>query len=351
MKELLLPEPDTAIAEREPAVRVVAPARLHLGFLDPGASLGRRFGSLGLTVNGLETAIELGAASGAQTVVGDGADPADIDRAAAWLHTMQRHTGQREPLRLTLVRSLAPHSGLGSGTQLALAIGRAFAQWHGLPLATPQIAQWLGRGKRSGIGIAGFDHGGLLVDGGPDANGLPGAVLARVALPATWRIVVVQDTACRGLSGHAEADAIAALPPLPRGAAADLCHHVLMRVLPGAAAADFASFAAGVTHIQRVLGAHFAAAQGGMFTSAAVGRLIEALGDHAVLVETSPAAIGQSSWGPTGFAFLPSQAHAEAVLAAAREAGLIAPSLGVRIVSGRNSGAAVIDRRAAPRGR
>jgi len=29
-----------------------APARLHLGFLDPGGSLGRRFGSLGLVIGG-----------------------------------------------------------------------------------------------------------------------------------------------------------------------------------------------------------------------------------------------------------------------------------------------------------
>jgi predicted sugar kinase len=33
------------------------------------------------------------------------------------------------------------------------------------------------------------------------------------------------------------------------------------------------------------------------------------------------AAIGQSSWGPTGFAIVASQARAEALLAAARAAG------------------------------
>jgi predicted sugar kinase len=53
------------------------------------------------------------------------------------------------------------------------------------------------------------------------------------------------------------------------------------------------------------------------------------------------AAIGQSSWGPTGFAILPSQARAEAVLAAAQEAGQMDERLTLRIVSGRNHPALV----------
>ena len=40
--------PMGAIVSRPSAqVRVAAPARLHLGFLDPAATLGRRFGSVG----------------------------------------------------------------------------------------------------------------------------------------------------------------------------------------------------------------------------------------------------------------------------------------------------------------
>jgi len=39
-----------------------APGRLHLGFLDPSGSLGRRFGSIGLVVDGFETEVELSAA-------------------------------------------------------------------------------------------------------------------------------------------------------------------------------------------------------------------------------------------------------------------------------------------------
>lgn len=352
------------LIDREASVMVRAPGRLHLGFLDPSGSLGRRFGSLGLVVDGYETQVELGASSVEQVAASGRAEGAEVGRAAAYLRLLQGHTGRREPLQLKLRRVLPAHAGFGSGTQLALAIARAFAQWHRLELDTPTLAGWLGRGLRSGIGVAGFDQGGLLVDGGPRADGGPATVLSRIPLPAAWRVLVVQDNAHQGLSGADERQAIASLSPLPRALAADICHQVLMRVLPGAAGAEFAPFAAGITRIQQMLGEHFAAAQGGAaFTSPAVGRLVEWIGEASRCADaefrepvaerggvqaTEPgAAIGQSSWGPTGFVILPSQARAEAMIDAARAAKVVAASLTLRIVAGRNIGASVIDRRVA----
>ena len=271
--------PEAVLADAPPTVTLRAPGRLHLGFLDPAGSLGRRFGSLGLVVNGFETEVELGASPSEYVSATGLAEHAEVERATVYLHLLQRHSGRREPLRLRLVRVLPAHAGFGSGTQLALAVGRAFAHWHRLDVSTLTLAQWLGRGVRSGIGIAGFDHGGLLVDGGPGADGAPASVLSRIPLPAAWRVLVVQDSAHQGLSGADERDAIATLAPLPQAQAADICHQVLMRVLPGAARAEFAPFAAGISRIQQVLGEHFAPAQGGSaFTSAAVGRLIEWIG-------------------------------------------------------------------------
>lgn len=335
-------EPRTASSQRK--VTVHAPGRLHLGFLDPGGSLGRHFGSVGLVVDGFETQLVLSGAVRDEVTAATPAAQAEIDRAGTHLRTLQRHTGLAAPLHLRLEQVLPAHAGFGSGTQLALAVGRAFARWHGLDVPSATLACWLGRGLRSGVGIGGFDHGGLLVDGGPGADGAPAPVLSRVALPEAWRVLVVQDGAHQGLSGIDEKQAIASLPTLPQAIAADICHQVLMRVLPGAACADFAAFAAGINRIQQQLGAHFAPAQGGQpYTSAVVGRLVRWIGDVAGDGDAPVrgAAIGQSSWGPTGFAILPSQQQAEVVVEAARAAGLFVPPLALRIVSGRNRGAAV----------
>ena len=330
-------------SETDAVVSVDAPARLHLGFLDPSASLGRRFGSIGLVIDGPATQIEIGAADVDAVLATTPAAQAELARATACLRCLREHTGRRARLQLRLRQVLPPHAGLGSGTQLALAIGAAFARWHDLDVNSATLASWLGRGLRSGVGIAGFDHGGLLVDGGPGVDGRPAPLLSRIDLPAAWRIVLVQDPRAQGLSGGDEKQALALLPPLAQSAAAEICHEVLMRILPGAALGEFTAFAGGVTQVQRVLGEHFAPAQQGRaFTSAAVGRLVQWLGGHQT---TARAAIGQSSWGPTGFAILPSQASAEALLLAARAAGVIDPALDVRIVAARNHGALLRDTR------
>jgi beta-RFAP synthase len=341
-------------------VWVEAPARLHLGFLDPAGSLGRSFGSLGLTVSAPVTRLGLSAATGAVNQVSAGAPqvPAgDLQRAERHLAELQRRSGRLQRLALQLDCTLAPHAGLGSGTQLALAVGRAFARWHGLDLPTATLAAWLGRGLRSGVGIAGFDQGGLLLDGGPlptdplnPGDTRPAPLLARLPLPPAWRVLLVGDPMCRGLSGSAERSALAALAPLPQSAAAAICHETLMRVLPGAAGAGFAATAEGLTRIQQILGGHFAPAQGGdLFVSPAVGRLLRWIADRAAQPDEGlrpderGAGIGQSSWGPTGFALLPSAARAHRLLDEARAAGVIDPGLTLHVAEPLNRGARVVE--------
>lgn len=332
----MTPPASLSLPQRAGAVTVRAPGRLHLGFLDPSATLGRRYGSLGLVVEGFETMVELQRADSAGFSAGDAAAAAERERALAHLATLQAATGRDEPLRLRLARVLPAHAGFGSGTQLALAIGRAFAALHDLELPTAAIAGLLGRGLRSGVGIAGFDAGGLLLDGGPSDDGRPAPLLARLALPEDWRVLLVLDPAQRGLAGEDEKTAIATLPAFAQADAAAVCHEVLMRVLPGAASGDFAAFAAGLTHVQELVGGHFAPAQGGsIYASPRVERLCR------FVAAQGPAATGQSSWGPTGFAILPSQAEAERRLAAARAAGLADAPLQTAIVAARNAGASV----------
>jgi beta-ribofuranosylaminobenzene 5'-phosphate synthase len=317
-------------------VRVAAPARLHLGFLDPGASLGRRFGSLGLVIEGFDTVLSLQAASADRAQAAGPREQQALPRAQAALAALRQATGLQAPLQLRLEQVPPAHAGFGTGTQLALAVGRAFATLHGLVLDTPALARITGRGLRSGVGVAGFDAGGLLVDAGPGAAGGPAPLIARVDLPAAWRVLLVLDPRVQGLHGDAERAALATLAPLSQAHAAALCHDTLMRVLPGAIDADFAAFAAGLNHMQALLGEHFAPAQpGGAYTSPAVGRLLGAL------AQVLPAAVGQSSWGPTGFAVVPTADGLDAWLARARSEGLADPALELRLVQPRGRGAVV----------
>ena len=326
----------TAMSARSLArVRVVAPARLHLGFLDPAATLGRRFGSVGLVLDGRDTVVEIGCADTDRFEAFGGGDAA-LARAVEHLRTLRAATRCMAPVRLGLRAAAPMHAGLGSGTQLALAVGTAFSRLFDLGLGSRALAVILGRGARSGVGIAGFDQGGLLLDGGPRADGSPAALLCRLALPAPWRVIVALDPRVRGLSGADEKAALATLAPLPHIVSAEICHEVLMRVLPGAAGAEFEPFAAGVSRIQRLLGDHFSPAQQGRrFTSAAVARLMDWIGAHAT------AGIGQSSWGSAGFAIVRGAEDARLALAAARAAGVLDTALEVDVATARNRGASI----------
>src|SRR4029077_1856488 len=114
------------IADVPAAVRVCAPGRLHLGFLDPSGSLGRRFGSVGLVIDGFESEIVISSASEDAVIADTPAARAELDRMVACLQRLREHTGRRDRLVLRLRRALPAHAGFGSGTQLALAVGRAF---------------------------------------------------------------------------------------------------------------------------------------------------------------------------------------------------------------------------------
>jgi predicted sugar kinase len=84
----------------------------------------------------------------------------------------------------------------------------------------------------------------------------------------------------------------------------EICRLVLTQALPAAAEADLPHFAAAITSVQERLGDYFAPAQGGRFTSP---RVTQAL---AALRRLGSPGVGQSSWGPTGFAFARDEAEA-----------------------------------------
>ena len=308
-------------------VVVCAPCRLHLGFLDLEGGLGRRFGGLGLGLDGPATRLRLGRA---ETLRVDGEE---AERARAHLLAICKAHGRSPAFRLSIEKAIPAHAGLGSGTQLALAIGKAFSLMEGLNLATPEIAATLGRGRRSGIGVGVFDAGGLVLDGGRGPRTRVPPVIAALPFPQTWRILLIFDPAAHGVHGAQEKAAFQDLPPFPAETAAHLCRIALMQALPAAAEADFPAFGGAIAEIQAVMGRHFAAAQGGEpYTSKRVGRVLNWLAAHHVQ------GIGQSSWGPTGFAFLPDASAARDVLENLRREDLTG-TLTLQIASARNRGA------------
>lgn len=310
------------------SVQATAPARLHLGFLDLNGSLGRRFGSIGLALDRPQTRVVVRRANN------HAADGPDSDRALRFLarYSPKSNGGA---YAVTVEEAIPAHAGLGSGTQMALAIGAAIASLEGQALTPYGLAQLGERGARSGIGLAAFVEGGFLVDGGKSESDRAPPLTLRADFPEAWRVLLILDHARSGVSGEAETAAFRALPPFPEAAAGHICRLVLMKLVPGLKEADLEAFGEALTEIQSVVGAHFALAQGGSpWSSPAVGRLAKRMG------ALGATGIGQSSWGPTGFAVVDGHAAAERLYhSLVGEAK--ADGLDIVIAKGRNTGARI----------
>jgi beta-RFAP synthase len=247
---------------------------------------------------------------------------------------MCQYLAVRDHHAVEIEDAIPAHAGLGSGTQLALAVAMATRGLHGLPADLRGDAERLGRGARSGIGIGLFQTGGFVVDGGRGLAATPPPILAHAKFPPAWRVLLVMDPVRQGLSGHQERAAFDALAPMSDGVSGEICRLVLMRVLPALHECDLPAFGAAITTIQRHVGSHFAPSQGGQFTSPPVAAAMD------VLAAAGATGIGQTSWGPTGFAFAGSASEAGRLIRLLRETPA-AKGLDLRICRALNRGAVV----------
>ncbi|MFT7414667.1 MAG: beta-ribofuranosylaminobenzene 5'-phosphate synthase [Methylophagaceae bacterium] len=296
------------------AVRVSAPARLHLGFLDLNGDSGRKFGSIGLAINSYHTIIKVQRAKHV-SVTSHYASPQIIQKAEFLLGWFYQTIGKDiaasdQSVAVTIEKLIPDHAGFGSGTQLALTIGTALCHLHGINATPAEIAQQLGRGKRSGIGIATFELGGFIIDGGNKPNhSIPPPLLAHHQLPSEWRMVLIMDPEHKGVHGLQEKNAFATLAKFPLVNSQAICHISLMQLLPALVEKDLDLFGNAITKIQQLIGDHFAPAQGGRYTSKNVAHILK----HAH--NLGHVGIAQSSWGPTGVVFVDSENSATSLIA------------------------------------
>jgi beta-RFAP synthase len=329
------PNPHSHSPTPTETVFVEAPARLHFGVLDLRGANGRWFGGIGAAAPGPTLLVS---ASAGRTLVVDGAD---ADRAREFATRFLEYHGVRGGARVSVHRALPAHAGLGSGTQLALAVGRALAEIFGIDADAPALARATGRARRSAIGTWTFAGGGLVVDGGrrTDRDGCA-PLVARLPWPPAWRCVVAVPDSMRGLTGAGEEAAFLRLPAPPPAEVDRVAHLVLMAMLPAVAEADLPAFGTALTAVQEITGRWFAPAQGGTFASGTSAALVRRLREWGAL------GVGQSSWGPAVYAVVEGDAAAAAL--AERIRGELSGAGAVVEGAFRSSGATV--RRTQPSG-
>jgi beta-RFAP synthase len=301
---------------------VATGCRLHFGLLSTDPAQGRCFGGLGvmLASPGWKIRIKFGdsthvpsgfsqASTTFDKIVAEGETHGRIERLLRRLRQAPPFN-QSLPITITVEESLPHHAGLGSGTQLAMAIVDGWAQLLGKKLFPEEVMRLSGRGARSSVGQFGYFTGGFLVDAGHDRRHEPlpfgtgssfntgspfstGSIVAREEFPAEWGWWLISPQGELGLSGEAELQAFREMSPIPRQTTDRLAALALLAILPGIRAKSFHEFAAGLDEYGRLVGSHFAAVQGSVFASPLMARLAS----H--LQQAGLPCVVQSSWGPT----------------------------------------------------
>ncbi|MGB9938183.1 MAG: beta-ribofuranosylaminobenzene 5'-phosphate synthase [Methanobacterium sp.] len=243
------------------------PSRLHLTLIDLNGSIGRIDGGVGLTVqepelvlhaepqeSGIEITFEKEAN---QNLVKDYSEKIE-NSTRKMLGFLKIDSG----VKFNVKNMYPAHSGLGSGTQISLAVGKLILKLNGHDLSAPEIAKIVGRGGTSGIGVQAFDHGGFIIDGGhslnekPDflpssaSHALPAPLIARYDFPKDWKTIMAIPNIPAGASGPKEVNIFQEYCPIPLSEVQKLSHVLLMKMMPAVVEKDIESFGYAVSEIQ-----------------------------------------------------------------------------------------------------
>jgi len=323
-------------------VIVNTPSRIHVSLIDMHGGSGRVDGGIGITLDEPGILIE---AELSPVLSVTGCDPVIQERVRQVAADVLQKLGLGGSVAVTVRKHYPAHIGLGSGSQLSLAVAKAIAELHDRHLTACELARLTGRGGTSGIGTAAFDQGGFIIDGGhrfgvggektdfrpsSASRGVsPPPVIVRHEFPRDWKILLAIPAVPTGASGGKEADIFRTRCPVPLDDVRALSHEVLMRMLPGLAGQDLDLFGSAINTVQEL---GFKKVELSLQPQAVTGLL-------PVLRGAGAAGAGMSSFGPAVFAI--GDTDMKSVERAARS--FMDASLGgtTIITAARNSGAAV----------
>jgi beta-ribofuranosylaminobenzene 5'-phosphate synthase len=290
-------------------IRIRTASRLHFGLFslpfaqaeawpnqEGQATIPRReFGGVGLMID--KPGVELTADEAKRW----SAEGPQADRTLRFAQAYCVSMSIQEVFHLRVVAAAHEHVGLGTGTQLGLAVARALAGLTGQvgpALDVANLAKRVGRGLRSAIGVHGFQHGGFLVEAGKTSDETLSPLLLHNDFPVDWSVLLIIPHGLQGTHGRREIDAFGELAnhePNERATEA-LCRIVLLGMLPAFAQRDLPAFGEALYEFNRRVGAMFQSAQGGLYAHPRVEQIVDSLRDLGIK------GVGQSSWGPAIFA-------------------------------------------------
>lgn len=294
-----------ALAGCEPVgVSVRTGSRIHFGLLEPHAP----FGGIGMMINQPQTEVQFLLDSQFRISSADPEGDSET-RINEIRERLIHHCQLVQPPQcvVKLVEQANPHSGLGSGTQLAMCVAEGMAVLAQQELSPSVLAHSIaGRGARSSVGLHGYFLGGFIFESRVQSDAPFNQMIARVAVPDDWRVLLWRPrTGFAKVAGQTERANFSRLPVVSRQQRAVLLACIEERILPALQEQRFSDFAKAITDYNLMSGTLFAAVQGGPYNGPDITECV------AQLTKYGCKGVGQSSWGPTVFCLEPNRASAE----------------------------------------
>lgn len=270
------------------------PSRIHLGMIDLNGGLGRLYGSIGLALEKPSIVLEAKTSDSLEIIGEDGERVREIVEVFSRAHNLDIG------VVIDVKQTIPEHVGLGSGTQLSLAVASALSYISRLSVDVREIARIMNRGAISGIGVESFRKGGFIIDGGKKAGSTEGipSIVYRSSFPDDWTFVLAVPSIRRGLSGREEESAFKKIVPASPEIAKDICWLLQMKMLPALVEKDIGAFGQSLMEIDRKVGRYFKEVQGGVYKEKLTQGLIDCM------LDAGSYGAGQSSWGPAVYGLI-----------------------------------------------
>jgi len=303
-------------------IRITTPCRIHLSLIDENGYTGRVDGGFGLCLDRPNVVFE----------ATNNAEEFKIEAHKYYRESIEVINEQASKIfkafnisnknfHFSLKRYYPSHVGLGSKTQLSLAIATAITQLKNIKtITTRDLTKLVGRGGTSGIGWRGFEGGGFILDAGHDfgkgkeketflpssasKNADPALTILRYPIPEHWRFVLVIPNVKKGAYGDEEVSIFQSHAPIPKEEVNEVSHQILMKIIPGIVKNDLKCFGEGLKRVQSI---GFKRVEIGL-QHKVVKDLLNFFEHHGLK------AYGMSSFGPSVVGIVESDSEAEALL-------------------------------------
>lgn len=248
---------------------IKTPSRLHVTLIDLNGRYGRIDGGVGITTRnprlilegkiGDETLVEFSQPDLLKDTIDDYRDK--ILQAASKIN---KHLSIDDSYHFKVKNVFPSHSGLGSGTQISLAVAKLILKMNHQDLEAPQIGEIVGRGGTSGIGVASFADGGFIVDSGHKkavkkdflpssaSKASPPPVIARYDFPEDWKIIMVIPHVERKVFGDGEVNIFQKYCPIHVEEVQELTHLLFMKMMPAVLEEDLDCFGEAINNVQNI---------------------------------------------------------------------------------------------------